>query len=38
MANKFADLITKRPGGRKAMPQHKSVRNKVRNAKRKGRR
>lgn len=36
MANRFADLITKRPGGRRAMPMHKSVRNKMRAARKRG--
>lgn len=34
MARGFADIVTKRPGGRAAMPAHRSVRNKMRSAKR----
>jgi hypothetical protein len=35
-SSRFADLITKRPGGRGAAPAHRSVRDKMRTAKRRG--
>lgn len=36
--NRFADLVTKRPGGRKAMAMHKSVRNAMKRSKQRARR